>query len=79
MAIAEELAKECKELIQDPDQSGEENDEDYVVLKMESESETSKPYYMEGLINGNKFKTIIDTGSPVTIFELDEIKQIMKS
>ena len=49
-----------------------------MVLKVESESETSKPYYMEGFINGNKFKTMIDTGSPVTIFELDEIKQIMK-
>ena len=62
----------------DPEESGEEDDEDYMVLKVESESETAKPYYMEGFINGNKFKTMIDTGSPVTIFELDEIKQIMK-
>ena len=33
---------------------------------------------MEGFINGNRFKTMIDTGSPVTIFGLDEIKSIMK-
>ena len=62
----------------DPGESGEEDDEDYMVLKEESDSETSKPYYMEGFINGNKFKTMIDTGSPVPIFELNEIKQIMK-
>ena len=34
---------------------------------------------MEGFINGNKFKAMVDTGSPVTNFELDELKQIMKS
>ena len=33
---------------------------------------------MEGFINGNRFKTMIDSGSPVTIFALDEIKQIMQ-
>ena len=33
---------------------------------------------MEGFINGNRFKTMIDSGSPVTIFALDEMKQIMK-
>ena len=62
----------------DPEESGEEDDEGYLVIKVESESETSKQYYIEGFINANKFKTMIDTGSPVTIFELDEIKQIMK-
>ena len=31
----------------DPEESGEEDDEDYIVLKVESESENSKPYYME--------------------------------
>ena len=29
---------------------------------------------MEGFFNGKCFKTMIDTGSPVTIFALDEIK-----
>ena len=33
---------------------------------------------MEGFINGNRFRTMIDSGSPVTIFALDEIKQIMQ-
>ena len=33
---------------------------------------------MEGFINGNRLKAIIDTGSPVTIFALDEVKRIMK-
>ena len=32
---------------------------------------------MEGIINGKKFKSMIDSGSPVTIFALDEIKHIM--
>ena len=54
-----------------------EDDENIMVLNIEGD-ENTKPYYMEGLINGNKFKTMIDSGSPVTIFALDEIKQIMK-
>ena len=33
---------------------------------------------MEGWINGFRFKTMIDTGSPVTIFAVDEIKRIMR-
>ena len=33
---------------------------------------------MEGFIIGNRSKTMLDTGSPVTIFALDEIKTIMK-
>ena len=48
-----------------------------MVLNVERD-ENTKPYYMEGFINGNRFKTMIDSGSPVTIFALDEMKQIMK-
>ena len=33
---------------------------------------------MEGSINGFRFKTRIDTGSPVTIFAVDETKKIMR-
>ena len=55
----------------------EEDDENIMVLNVEGD-ENTKPYYMEGFINGNRFKTMIDSGSPVTIFALDEIKQIMK-
>ena len=62
----------------DPDESGEDEEGDYMVLKVDSVKDNSKPFYMEGFINGNKFKAMIDTGCPVTIFELNEIKQIMK-
>ena len=48
-----------------------------MLLNVEGD-ENTKPYYMEGFINGNKFKTMIDLGSHVTNFALDEIKQIMK-
>ena len=51
----------------DQDEDDEE-DESYMVLNVEGEEENSKPYYMEGFINGNNFKTMIDSGSPVTIF-----------
>ena len=49
-----------------------------MVLNVEGGNNGTKPYYMEGFINGNRFKTMIDTGSPVTIFSLDEIKRIIK-
>ena len=54
------------------------SDSDEMVLNVESEGTyNSEPYYMEGWINGFRFKTMIDTGSPVTIFAIDEIKRIM--
>ena len=56
----------------------EEDDDNFLVLNIDGQSENIKPYYMEGFINGNRFKTMIDSGSPVTIFALDEIKQIMQ-
>ena len=55
-----------------------EDDENYMVLNVEGDEENVKPYYMEGFINGNRFKAMIDSGSPVTIFALDELKSIMK-
>ena len=64
--------------IVDLDESGEDDEGDYMVLKVDSVKDNSKPFYMEGFITGNKFKAMIDTGSPVTIFELNEMKQIMK-
>ena len=53
-------------------------DENYMVLNVEGNDDNTKPYYMEGFINGNRFKTMIDTVSPVTIYALDEMKKIMK-
>ena len=54
------------------------NEDEYMVLKVEADKDQTKPFYMEGFINGNRFKAMIDTGSPVTIFALDEVKRIMK-
>ena len=52
---------------------------DEMVLNVETGgTNKSEPYYMEGWINGFRFKTMIDTGSPVTIFAVDEIKRIMR-
>ena len=55
-----------------------EDDGNYTVLNVEGEEENSKPYFMEGFINGNRFKAMIDSGSPVTIFAIDELKRIME-
>ena len=55
------------------------SDSDEIVLNVESEgTQKTTPYYMERWINGFRFKTMIDTGSPVTIFAVDEIKSIMR-
>ena len=48
---------------------------DYIVFKIERCNEIAKPFFVEGFKNGNRFKMIIDTDSPVTIFALDEIKK----
>ena len=59
------------------DQDGTGGD-DNMVLNVNGSSDDAKPFYMEGFINSNKFKIMIDTGSPVTILALDEAKRIMK-
>ena len=48
------------------DESEEEEDEEQQVLRVDGEG--SKPFYMEGMMCGNYFEAIIDTGSPVSIF-----------
>ena len=58
----------------DQDNCDDEEDDDYMVLNVEGGNNDTKPFYMDGFINGNRFKPMIDTGSPVTIFALDEIK-----
>ena len=62
----------------DQDGTGEGDEDDYMVLNVDGSSDDAKPFYMEGFINGNKFKILIDTGSPETILALDEAKRIMK-
>ena len=51
-------------------------DDEKVVLTIEGD--TSGQFTMKGKINGNPFQTMVDSGSPVTIFAIVEIKQIMK-
>ena len=63
--------------VQVVDQEEEDNDDNYTVLNIEGE-ENSKLYFMECFINGNRFKTMTDSGSLVTIFALDELKRINK-
>ena len=49
------------------------------MLNVESaRSSSTKPYYPEGWTNSFKSKTMIDTGSLVTIFALDEMKIIQR-
>ena len=62
----------------DQEDFDDEEDDDYMVLNVEGGNNETKPYYMHGFINGNRFKTMIDTGSPVAIFALEEIKRIMQ-
>ena len=55
------------------------SDSEKMVQNVESEGiQKNTSYYMEGWINGFRFKIMIDTGSPVTIFAVDEIKCIMR-
>ena len=51
-------------------------DEEKVVLTIECDE--NGHFTMKGKINGNEFQTMVDSGSPVTIFEIDELKKIMK-
>ena len=51
-------------------------DEEKVVLTIEGDE--NGHFTMKGKINGNDFQTMVDSGSPVTIFEIDELKKIMK-
>ena len=50
--------------------------EDKIVIS--TEGGENGQFFMSGKINGNQFKTMADSGSPVTIFEIEEIKRIMK-
>ena len=52
----------------DQEEIDDEDEDYYMVLNVEGGGNEAKPFYMEGFINGNRFKTMIDTGSPVTIF-----------
>ena len=51
-------------------------DEGKVVITIEGDQ--NGHFTMKRKINGNDFHTMVDSGSPVTIFEIDELKKIMK-
>ena len=51
-------------------------EDDKIVLTIDGDE--NGQFSMSGKINGNPFKTMVDSGSPVTIFEIEDIKRIMK-
>ena len=53
----------------------EEWDEDEIVSQVNGAG--AKPFTIEGLMCGKKFQAIIDTGSPVSIFAIDELERII--
>ena len=55
--------------------SEEELDEDEMVLQVDGTG--VKSFEIEGLMCGNKFRAIIDTWSPVSIFAIDELRRII--
>ena len=50
----------------------------WCLMLKEREHKKTVPHYMEGWINGFRFKTMIDMGSPVPIFAVDETKKIFR-
>ena len=51
-------------------------DEEQLVLRVDGEG--SKSFGMEGLMYGNCFKAIIDTGSPVSVFTKHRLQKIVE-
>ena len=50
-------------------------EDDQMVLQVEGTG--VKPFMKEGLTCGKEFEAIFDTGSPVSIFAIDELKKII--
>ena len=51
-------------------------EDDKTVLTIDGDE--NRQFSMSGKINGNPFKTMVDSVSPVTIFEIEDMKRIMK-
>ena len=64
----------------DQDEKDYDGDENTLVLNVNEKSgkETGKPFYTEVVINGQKLITMVDMGSPVAIFAVNEIRRITK-
>ena len=50
-------------------------EDDEMVLQVDGEG--TNPFTIEGLLCGISFKAIIDAGSPVSIFPIDELQRIV--
>ena len=56
-------------------EDSEELEDDEIALQVEGTG--VKPFMIEDLMCSNKYKAIIDTGSPISIFAVDELKKII--
>ena len=59
----------------DQSEGSSEWDEDNVVLRLDG----IPPFVLKGRINKQPFTTMIDSGSPFTIFTLDDVRKILKT
>ena len=55
--------------------SDDSDSEPEMVLQVNGDGD--EPFTMRGLMCGNEFEAIIDTGSPVSIFPIDELRRIV--
>ena len=60
----------------DEESEEKESDSNEEQLVLQTDGNGSKPFCMEGTMCGNYFKTIIDTGSPVSIFTKRDLTKI---
>ena len=51
-------------------------EDDKTVLTIDGDE--NRQFSMSGKINGNPFQTMVDSVSPVTIFEIEDMKRKMK-
>ena len=56
----------------------EEDSEEEGTLVLKVDGEGAEPFMMNGLMNNKTFSAIIDSGSPVSIFGVDELKKILE-
>ena len=59
--------------------SNESAGDDSAVLMVQRRSKLIAPFIMKGKLNGRRFSAIIDSGSPVSIFPRDELKEILRT
>ena len=55
--------------------SGESTGDENAVLMVNKGPKIVAPFMMRGKLNDRKFAAIIDSGSPITVFPRDELKE----